>query len=156
MSIIRENDAKFFTFDFATKINNSADQVWNLLSFGINEWWMQDFRAIPNSTVSLDLRTGGMLLESGTDGQVLEWYRVQMVNPGESVYLVGHLAQDWGGPTISMLKLSLESKGRSCVLTVADSLLGNVTSAKAANVDEGWKQLFGESLKQYAEGSRQK
>ena len=151
MSITSEQQAKIFNLEFDTYIRSSPSQVWNLLSFGINEWWMQDFRAIPNSTVSLDLRTGGMLIEKGTDGQMLEWYRVQMVVPGESVHLVGHLAPDWGGPTISMLKLSLKTKGQGSVLTVSDSLLGNISDAKTTNVEEGWQQLFGKSLKEYSE-----
>lgn len=151
MSITNQQQANIFTLEFETYISSSVNQVWNLLSFGINEWWMQDFRAIPNSTVSLDLRTGGMLMESGPEGQLLEWYKVQMVVPGESVYLVGHLAPDWGGPTVSMLKLSLKPKGKGCVLTVSDSLLGNISETKASSVDEGWKLLFGKSLKKYSE-----
>ena len=151
MSVSNEQQAKIFNIEFDTYISSSANQVWNLLAFGINEWWMQDFRAIPDSTVSLDLRAGGMLMESGTNGQLLEWYKIQMIVPGESVYLIGHLAPDWGGPTISMLKLSLKSKGNGCVLSVSDSLLGNIDDAKATTIDEGWQLLFGTSLKKYSE-----
>ena len=90
---------------------------------------------------------GGALLETSPNGASLEWYRVQMCEPGKSLYLVGYLAPDWGGPTTSMLKLALKAEEDCSILTVSDALLGNVTQNKANSAQDGWKELFGSGLK---------
>ena len=91
------------------------------------------------------------MVETGADGGSLEWYRVQMVSPGQAIYLTGDLAPDWGGPTISMLKLAVEERGSGGALIVSDALLGNVTEASAQSAETGWKSLFGDGLKAFAE-----
>ncbi|MEM7358421.1 MAG: hypothetical protein AAF431_04960 [Pseudomonadota bacterium] len=145
-------ESKIFKFQFNVRIANSTQNVWALMTQDVNSWWMQDFRALgTDSSMSLALEPGGSLLESNDSGGSLEWYKVQMVVPGESLYLVGYLAPDWGGPTVSMLKLSLEADGEGCVLTVADALLGNVTDARASTIEDGWKLMFGDGFKIYAE-----
>ncbi len=152
MSGIQMLESKIFKYEFEMTINNSVKNVWQLLSSGINSWWMNDFRVLgENSTMSLNLQSGGALIEIAENGTTLEWYRVQMCMPGEFIYLVGYMAPDWGGPTVSMLKLALKSQGEGCVLTVSDALLGNVTDSKAINAESGWKLLFESGLKSYAE-----
>lgn len=145
-------ESKIFKFDFKVPIANSVPNVWALMTQDVNSWWMQDFRALgEGSNMSLALEPGGSLLESNSHGASLEWYKVQMVVPEESLYLVGYLAPDWGGPTVSMLKLSLKAEGDGCELTIADALLGNVTDARASTIEDGWKLMFGEGFKNYAE-----
>ncbi len=147
-----ESNAAIFKYSFDITIERPIEAVWGLLCDSINDWWMNDFRALgEDSVVSLDTGTGGSLLEQDPNGATLEWYRVQMCMPGQSLYLTGYLAPDWGGPTVSMLKLSLESKDDSCILTVSDALLGSVTEKAANSAKDGWSMLFTDGLKRFVE-----
>ena len=144
--------AQVFKYDFAIEIAKSAQRVWPLLINDINHWWSADFRVLgEDSAVSLDPRPGGMLLEEGANGDFLEWYRVQMAQSGKALYLVGDLAPDWGGPSTSMLKLALTDSADGCVLTVSEGLSGCVSEASVQSAEAGWRTLFGECFKQYAQ-----
>lgn len=146
-------DAKIFKYQFEVPIKRRAADIWALMVDEIDAWWMDDFRALgEGSKVTLKAEVGGQLIESASDGGSLEWYRVQMVSPGKSLYLVGYMAPDWGGPTTSMLKLTVEDRDNGGLLTVSDALLGNVTEASANSAESGWKMLFDDGLKGYADG----
>jgi len=145
-------NAKIIKYQFEVPIQRSASDIWSLMVDQIDHWWMNDFRALgEGSKVTLNAETGGQLIESAEDGSALEWYRVQMVSPGKSLYLVGYMAPDWGGPTTSMLKLAVEDRGEGGALIVSDALLGNVTERSASSAEGGWKMLFGDGLKGFAE-----
>lgn len=145
-------DAKIIKYQFELPIKRSAADIWALMVDEIDRWWMDDFRALgEGSKVTLSAETGGQLIERAADGSSLEWYRVQMVSPGKSLYLVGYMAPDWGGPTTSMLKLAVEDRDDGGALIVSDALLGNVTEASASSAEGGWKMLFGDGFKMFAE-----
>ena len=146
-------DAKIVKYEFEIPIKRKPEDVWELIVNDINAWWMNDFRALgEGSKMSFKAEAGGQLIETAADGTALEWYRVQMISPGKLLYLIGYMAPDWGGPTTSMLKLTVEERGGETVLIVSDALLGNVTQKSADSASSGWKMLFGEGLKAYAEG----
>jgi len=148
----KPTEAKIIKYQFEIPIMRSAADIWSIMIEQIDDWWMSDFRALgEGSKVSLDAGVGGQLIETGADGSALEWYRVQMVSPGTSLYLVGYMAPDWGGPTTSMLKLSVEDRDEGGALIVSDALLGNVTESSASSAEGGWKMLFGDGLKAFAE-----
>ncbi|MEP2736037.1 MAG: hypothetical protein ABJP34_07035 [Erythrobacter sp.] len=145
-------DTKIVKYQFELPIKRNASDIWSIMTDRIDEWWMSDFRALgEGSNVTLSALVGGQLIETGADGSALEWYRVQMVTPGKALYLVGYMAPDWGGPTTSMLKLSVEDHDQGSVLNVADALIGNVTEKSASSAKGGWKMLFGDGLKAFAE-----
>jgi len=144
--------ARHIKYEFEVPIERSPAHTWTTMIDDINAWWIDDFRALgEGSTVSLNAQAGGQLIENAKDGSSLEWYRVQMVAPGKSLYLIGYLAPDWGGPTTSMLKLAVEDRGGGCALIVSDALLGNVSEASALRAENGWKTLFQKGLKEFAE-----
>ena len=93
-------------------------------------------------------------METKPNGASLLWFTVQMVVPGETLYLVGHCAADWGGPYLSMLKLSLEEQENGCLLKVSDSVVGNVKEGQLQSLNDGWNQLFSDGLKALAEEIR--
>lgn len=145
-------DARIIKYRFEVPIKRSATDIWTLMIDEIDAWWMNDFRALgEGSKVTLNAAIGGQLIESAADGSSLEWYRVQMVSPGKSLYLVGYMAPDWGGPTTSMLKLAVEDRDNGGALIVSDALSGNVTEASARSAEDGWKTLFGDGLKGFVE-----
>lgn len=152
MTDINISDVKIVKYQFEVTIQCEPEDVWSMMTQNINAWWMNDFRALgENSTVSLRLEPGGLLLETSPDGINLEWYRVQMCTPGTALYLVGYMAPDWGGPTTSMLKLSVQARESGSVLIVSDALLGNVTEASAKSAASGWETLFGDGFRTYAQ-----
>lgn len=145
-------DAKFIRLQFEVPIERSTKDIWHIMINEIDAWWMNDFRALgEGSKVSLVAEVGGQLIESAADGRGLEWYRVQMVTPGRSLYLVGHTAADWGGPITSMLKLEVAQREGHGALVVSDALMGNVSEASADSAERGWKTLFGDGLKAFVE-----
>lgn len=140
-------------YAFAVDIDRPAEAVWDVMVSRINEWWMQDYRALgEGSSMSLSAVAGGSLLETLPNGTCLEWYRVQMNVPGAALYLVGYMAPDWGGPSTSMLKLEMEAIDEtSSRLKVSDAIMGNVTKKSAGQAETGWKEIFGMGLKGVAE-----
>lgn len=151
MTDIAVADAKIIKYQFEVPIRRKPEDVWSLMTQSIDAWWMKDFRALgEGSTVSLRPETGGGLLETTPEGMSLEWYRVQMCIPGSALYLVGYMAPDWGGPTVSMLKLGIEAREEGSALIVSDALMGNVTEASGASAESGWKTLFGEAFQAFA------
>jgi uncharacterized protein YndB with AHSA1/START domain len=142
--------AQVAQFELEVELDAAPEQAWRALTEEIDRWWLPDFRATgEGSTVRLEVRPGGSLVESQADGTELVWYTVQMVRPGSDLYLVGHIAAEWGGPTISMLKLSLAARGTGSVLSIADSLLGRISDSKLASTVDGWRELFGSGLQNY-------
>jgi uncharacterized protein YndB with AHSA1/START domain len=141
-------------YQFEFIIQQSPQEVWNCLINDINQWWLDDFKTFgSDSVISLEANASGSLRETGSDGSSLDWYTVQMCVQNQSLYLVGYLAPDWGGPSISMLKLSIQKKGEGSLFTVSDGLIGNVSEKGASQTMEGWKTMFEESFKRHAEGS---
>lgn len=152
MTAINVTDSKIIQYQLEVSIAQTPDKVWSIMTDSIDAWWMNDFRALgENSKVSLSPSTGGQLLEESPEAGSLEWYRVQMCTPGVALYLVGYMAPDWGGPTISMLKLGVEAREQGSALIVSDALMGNVTESSAQSAASGWETLFGSGLKDYAE-----
>jgi len=148
-----ERIARMEQVELEVPIAVPRSRVWQALTEETDAWWLADFRALgEDSTVRFDARVGGVLSESGDGGSGLVWYSVQMVEPGSTLYLVGHTAPDWGGPVLSMLKLSLRDVDEGAVLRVVDALMGKVGEEQAASVESGWARLFGDGLKAYVEG----
>lgn len=129
------------------------DRVWQALTGEIDAWWLGDFRVVaPDSTLSLDARAGGLLLEAKPDGGSLVWFTVQMVEPGTALHLVGHIAPPWGGPCLSMLSLTLVETEAGTRLEIRDALIGPETITTSTSLDAGWRALFGQGLKAHVEG----
>jgi len=153
MSKLGKKSAHIFQYNFDIVINRRVEDVWPQLFGGIDAWWPKEYRALgENSQMSFGEAVGSLLLETGEKGEALEWYRTQMIVPGQSLYLVGSLAPDWGGPTTSMLKLMFNNTDSSCVLNVSDALLGNVSEASAKSAESGWVDIFESGFKDFVEG----
>lgn len=141
-------------FELEVELDVAPERAWNALIEDIDAWWLPDFRATgERSVVRLEARAGGALVETAPDGTELVWYRVQMVKPGSTLYLVGHTAPDWGGPSVSMLKLVVSARKGGSRLSISDSILGRVDEAQIATLTEGWRRLFETGLKQHAEAA---
>ncbi|MEM9480217.1 MAG: hypothetical protein AAGA58_11250, partial [Verrucomicrobiota bacterium] len=83
----------------------------------------------------------------------LQWYAVQCYLPAQKkLYLVGHLAPEFGGPSTTSMTLSLEEfDGDRCRLSIHDAHLGNVDQKTIDSLSSGWDQIFREGLKRHVE-----
>lgn len=146
--------ANIGSYELEIAISASREKTWRVMTEQIHQWWLPDFHIVgPESVMSFEACAGGQLLETMPDGASLLWFTVQMVVPGETLYLVGHCAPDWGGPYLSMLKLTLSATDDGCVIKVSDSIMGNVKDGQLQSLNDGWKQLFTNGLKKLVEVS---
>ncbi|MFK7736362.1 MAG: SRPBCC domain-containing protein [Pirellulaceae bacterium] len=142
------------SIDLEIPIEATRETVWNALFDHTNDWWLDDFRMTsPDSTVTFDRSAGGKgIVEESRDGSFLIWYHVQMYLPSQfKVYLNGHIAPEWGGPTTSSLKLALKESQTGCVLQIADARHGHADESQKKTCEDGWRQLFTDGLKAFAE-----
>jgi len=152
MSNVEKITAAIFKYSFDIPINRPSTEVWPLLFSHINDWWMNDYRALgADSEMSFKPEVGASMIEKGKNGEALEWYRIQMIVPGQSVYLVGFLAADWGGPATTMLKLALNDTESGCTLSVSDALQGDVSTSVAGGTQDGWREIFDDGFRQFVE-----
>ena len=146
--------SKCHKYDLEIEIEASRDRVWKAIFEETNLWWLPDFHvAGPDSVVTFDPKAGGRgLIEETSDGGGLLWYSVQMYLPSDfKIYLVGHIAPEWGGPTTSSLKLALVESENGCTLQVTDARHGNVDEKQVQSYQDGWTQLFSDGLKKFVE-----
>jgi uncharacterized protein YndB with AHSA1/START domain len=141
-------------YELEVHIDAPPNRVWQAITAETNAWWLPDFHMVgEGSTVTLDTRAGGGLIEHLEGGGSLLWYTVQWCRPQEfTLYLIGQTARDWGGPATSHLKLQIEPRGTdACTLKVSDALHGHVTEGSARSLEEGWTTLYSDGLKRYCE-----
>lgn len=116
--------------------------AWQRLGADIDQWWPAAYRAMHESSrMRLDLVLGGQLLEEAPDGNGVLWYTVQAINAPASLVLSGFIAPPFGGPALSLLRLSLtDQPAARCMLEIHDSLVGH---ADPASIEAGWRDIFG-------------
>lgn len=137
-------------------INASRERVWKAIFEETNDWWLPDFHiAGPDSVVTFDAKPGGRgLMEETPTGAWLLWYSVQMYLPEQfKVYLIGHLAPQWGGPSTSSLELSLLESESGCVFRLVEARHGKIDQQSIASTESGWVQLFTDGLKHWVENN---
>ena len=151
---IARTEAHCVRYELEVEIGAPCEKVWEAVVNETNAWWLPDFHIMgPNSTVTFDTEPGGKgLVEADENGAALLWFAVQYHSPMEyKIYLFGHVAPDWGGPSTSFLKLELEESEGGCILKVTDAQHGNLDEKSIESTSAGWTQLFNSGLKQYVE-----
>lgn len=156
MVAVEKTNSSCHEYVLEIEISASRERVWKAIFEETNGWWLPDFHvAGPDSVVTLDPKAGGRgLVEETSDGASLLWYSVQMYLPNDfKVYLVGHIAPEWGGPATSSLKLALEETDGGCKLQVTDARHGKIDENQVQSYAEGWTNLFSDGLKAFVEKS---
>ena len=149
-----ETAAGIAAIEIEIEINAPREEVWRVMFEETNQWWIPEFRVVGvNSKITFDPIAGGKgILEEVDDGSWLKWYEVQMYLPADfKVFLFGHVAPEWGGPTTSNMKISLEESESGCVFRLSDARHGNVGPGDTQSFEDGWRQLFTDGLKKYVE-----
>lgn len=153
MTIQSTTSAQHGAYDISIKIDADARAVWKALIEETNRWWVSDFRMVaPDSVVRFDLQPGGSgLIEEANGGGFLQWYQIQAFLPAQrKLYLVGHIAADFGGPSTSHMCLAIREQGGTSEFRLTDSLVGNVSEETLTSLQSGWTSLF-ESLAEFVE-----
>jgi len=149
-------DTRAAILELMVTIDAPTARVWSALTEEANAWWVADLRCVPgDSEVSLDARAGGQLIEASADGGSLLWFNVVAIEPGQSLNLIGHVAPPFGGPNTSCLLLRLEAQGDRTLLHITNSMYGVVDETLLGQVEAGWRLLFENGLKRYAEDGTQ-
>ena len=85
-------------------------------------------------------------------GEGLLWFTVHWINPAQqTLYVVGHIAPDWGGPATSNLKIWIEASADGCILRASDAHHGNISDENLNSLKSGWTMLFTDGLKNWVE-----
>ena len=156
MSEIEITEAGYVSYELEIEIRAARDSVWTAIINETNAWWLPDFHMVDSdSTVEFDVRPGGKgLVEYRDGGAFLVWYTVQFYLPEQyKIYLVGHIAPDWGGPATNNLRLSLDPSDQGCVLRISDAHHGRVSKGYVESLKKGWNRLFGEGLRKHVESA---
>jgi len=127
-------------------------RVWQALIGETSHWWLKDFYTNPTTKgFIIEPKLGGLAYEDWGDGAGQVWYTVTGLEANKSLALLGHLTPAFGGPSTTMLRLSLEASGKHTLLKISDTIFGNVGDAKMAQTRDGWKMLFEGGLKAFVE-----
>lgn len=134
------------------EINQAKSVVWDKMLNHFADWWPRDFLCLGESAqLHFEPFAGGRLFETNPEGGCLLWAQVLMIIPGESIDMAGQVTPAFGGPNITMNKMSLESIGEAKTrFRLTNSVLGNVSEEGKASVKSGWEYLMG-ALKAYCE-----
>lgn len=139
-------------YDITLDIAASAGAVWNALTSAIDKWWLPSFRMLgESSVVEIEPFAGGRLFEKA-GGRELLWFTVIAIDTERSMDLVGYCTAKFGGPLMTMISIEVTSvTEHSSRLLFSDSLVGRVTDESICCTRDGWKELFENGLRAYAE-----
>ena len=139
-------------FELEVSIEAPIDDVWQAVIQQPDAWWVSDMRCVSaGSTMHLEPRAGGTLVESDDAGASLLWFTVLAVEPGRSINFEGALAPPFGGPCSTYLLLELETRASLTVVKLTHSLHGHVDEAMLPEMESGWRLLFEGGLKPFVE-----
>lgn len=143
-------------YELAILIEAPASEVWRAIIEDTDGWWISELRCVgPESTVTLEARAGGQLIENQADGASLLWFTVIEIAPQVSLNLAGHLAPPYGGPATTYLRLHLieEASGADARTRVelTSSMHGAFDEDTLQATAAGWRMLLEEGLKPHVE-----
>ena len=157
MSEVTRMPVGAYQYAVEVPVDAPSETVWKALTQETNSWWLPDFHMVSrDSEVTFDTEAGGGLIEKSSKGSLL-WYTTTFCRPGDfTIYLVGDLAPDWGGPSTSHMKFSITQNDSGCIVQANDAIFGHVTESGICSLKDGWEQLLTEGLKAFVEnGKRQ-
>ena len=128
------------------------ERVWEALVGEVTAWWPADFYCLDRpARMVLEPHVGGRLYEDA-GGAALLWATVVLFDPPATIAFAGTLLPPWGGPAMTLWRLTLESvSGPATLLRLNDYVYGSVGDQLRTNLELGWQQLFERGLKAYVE-----
>lgn len=147
-------ESKAVVVKLTYRIEAPLERVWKVITEETGSWWDSQFVALVGSPgAKIEPHLGGRLYEEAGDGRGLEWARVIAIDPPRSIDFQGLMTPAFGGPTLTTVQLALAEVDGGTEMTMTEGLLGRITDAGLAQMEQGWNFLFGQKLKNYAESA---
>lgn len=128
-------------------IGATPERVFKALTSEIDKWWFEG--TIPNSTMRIEPKIGGMMFEDTGNGTGVWWGTVVDWFPGKKLCIIGPVGVR--KPCQSVVTFELEASGSNTILKFRHRGAGLMDANYGADYDGGWKELFA-SLKKHIEG----
>ncbi len=153
MSKKTQTDFRVHKVELEVKIAAPAHTVWDALVNQTTLWWRKDFYTSPNTKrFVIESKPGGRMYEDWGEDNGAVWANVVMVEAPRTIQFLGILTAQYGGPAHSIFHFTVESAGDGTVVTIHDTIFGNLSEEAGAKMHEGWTLLFEQGLKPYIEG----
>ena len=139
-------------------IDAPRERVWKALVEQTTDWWHKDFYTGPGARgFHIQPRLGGWMYEDWGNDNGLIWGTVTGVRAMEMLQVVGDSSSDWGGPNRGIMTWNLDSAPDGPDTTLVrfrHSIHGRVSETTRDSLDGGWRLLFEQCLKDFAETGR--
>lgn len=140
------------SIELEVAINAPQAKVWRALIEQPDAWWISDLRCVSaDSTLTLEPRAGGNLVESDGAGASLLWFTVIALEPERSLNLAGAIAPPFGGPAQTFLLIELAEEDGVTTVKLTNSMHGHVDEASLPATEAGWRLLLDNGLKHFVE-----
>lgn len=147
-----EQQAKTVKILLEIPIEAPIDHVWKALLHDVGIWWRKDFHTSPRTKAFIvEPKVGGRMYEDYGNDEGLLWANVIVLDSPNTIEFKGHLSPAFGGPAMSFLKLSLKEEGSGTILTLDDTVFGDVSENTKKELTSGWKLLYEDTFKSYVE-----
>jgi uncharacterized protein YndB with AHSA1/START domain len=150
------------TVTIEIEIEAPVERTWHTMIEDVGKWWRKDFLCYEGSLgMFLEPELGGRLFEKTESGGGFTWGTVISFLPEKRLTYVAQIIPLWGGPAQPVVQIGLKPSAsrpneEATLLTLTDSLIGHVSDALVASLEEGWGLLYGEGgLKFYIESNFQ-
>ncbi len=145
-----KNMPKFISIAQDVKIDAPASKVFDALTENIAAWWgVPYYIGDKPKDLILEPKVGGRFYEvwSSTEGSL--WGVVSEIRKNERLEISGSIGMS--GAVHGKLGFDLQTKGKSTMLKMTHSAVGDVDEESRKNFSVGWKDLLGIRLKAFCE-----
>jgi len=156
MAAKKKSNSDFRVAQVELEVNLAAtpERVWKALVNETTTWWPREFCVGQAKDFVIESKLGGRMYEDWGNGAGLMWAQVIGIDPPRSIDLLGHLTAAFGGPATTQFRIALASKDMGTVLTVSDTIFGNLSDDKCERTREGWEILFDQALRKHVERAK--
>lgn len=141
------------SFDITSQHEIAApvEKVWTLLTTRMYEWVRSPYRSFETGdSLELDLRPGGLMVETSGDGETCVWGMVTGLKPGEFVQLTGPCLMNFAAH--STFTFTVEPTGEGSTVTLHHVAIGPMDEGQGGGYKGGWDSMLG-NLKELAESA---
>ena len=150
--LVMEKPARTIEIKMEIPIAANQELVWDCLAQDMSIWWRKDFYTSPNTEkMILEPWVGGRMYEDYGDNNGLLWANVIVMNKPHVMEFRGHMTPQFGGPATTFTKLSLKEDGDQTILTLENTVFGAISEGTEDSLSGGWKMLYEDAFKSYAE-----
>lgn len=150
--LIMEQTTRTINISLEIPIMAKIDIVWHCLLQDVNLWWRKDFYTSSRTKeFIIEPKVGGRMYEDYGNNEGLLWAEVIVIDSPNVIEFKGHLSPQFGGPAMSFMKLSLQENGETTILSLSDTVFGDVNDNTKKELSSGWKMLYEDTFKKYVE-----